>query len=212
MIDDDNWSCCGSGNDSWPKSPGFESRISGGRIFSSRVSFLCWLLFRYPFHPPGLPLQHVKDPGHSANSTGVRLQINIHAPYVCCFEWRHCKPVHRCMVFTELAPRWQQFHVAPAMQQPNSAVSTPLRLIKRKEKSIYKKVRCMIDDDNWLHRVGISMLINDGNWLHRWGITTLQTDHTGELHRYSLMMVTDHTGLVYQYDTLITQVSYIDIN
>ena len=24
---------------------------SGGRIFFSRVSFLCWLLFRYPFHP-----------------------------------------------------------------------------------------------------------------------------------------------------------------
>ena len=24
---------------------------SGGRIFFSRVNFLCWLLFRYPFHP-----------------------------------------------------------------------------------------------------------------------------------------------------------------
>ena len=24
---------------------------SGGRIFFSRVHFLCWLLFRYPFHP-----------------------------------------------------------------------------------------------------------------------------------------------------------------
>ena len=24
---------------------------SGGRIFVSRVNFLCWLLFRYPFHP-----------------------------------------------------------------------------------------------------------------------------------------------------------------
>ena len=26
-------------------------RRSGGRIFFSRVNFLCWLLFRYPFHP-----------------------------------------------------------------------------------------------------------------------------------------------------------------
>ena len=34
-----------------------------------------------------------------------------------------------CMVYTELAQRWQQFHMAPAMQQPNSAVSTPLRWI-----------------------------------------------------------------------------------
>ena len=24
---------------------------SGGRIFFSRVNFLCWLLFRYPVHP-----------------------------------------------------------------------------------------------------------------------------------------------------------------
>ena len=24
---------------------------NGGRIFISRVHFLCWLLFRYPFHP-----------------------------------------------------------------------------------------------------------------------------------------------------------------
>ena len=30
------------------------------------------------------------------------------------------------MVYTECAPRWQQFDVAPAMQQPNSIVSTPL--------------------------------------------------------------------------------------
>ena len=27
------------------------NRRSGGRIFFSRVDFLCWLLFRYPFHP-----------------------------------------------------------------------------------------------------------------------------------------------------------------
>ena len=25
--------------------------LSGGRIFFSRVNFLCWLLIRYPFHP-----------------------------------------------------------------------------------------------------------------------------------------------------------------
>ena len=36
-------------------------------------------------------------------------------------------------VYTELAPRPQQFHVAPAMQQPNSGVSTPLRWIKQKQ-------------------------------------------------------------------------------
>ena len=33
------------------------------------------------------------------------------------------------MVDTKLAPRRQQFHVVPAMQQPNSAVSISLRYI-----------------------------------------------------------------------------------
>ena len=36
------------------------------------------------------------------------------------------------MVCTELAPRRQQFHVAPVMQQPNSAASTSLRWILKK--------------------------------------------------------------------------------
>ena len=53
-------------------------------------------------------------------------------------KW-HCQLVHGWMVYTELAPRRQQFHVAPAMQQPKSAISTPLpriliiRAIKNKK-------------------------------------------------------------------------------
>ena len=37
--------------DSWLKGAGSNPCWSGGRIFFSRVNFLCWLLFRYPFHP-----------------------------------------------------------------------------------------------------------------------------------------------------------------
>ena len=33
------------------------------------------------------------------------------------------------MVYAELALRWQQFHIAPAMQQPDSTVRTPLQWI-----------------------------------------------------------------------------------
>ena len=33
------------------KVAGSNPRWNGGRIFFSRVDFLCWLLFRYPFHP-----------------------------------------------------------------------------------------------------------------------------------------------------------------
>ena len=36
------------------------------------------------------------------------------------------------MVYTEFAPRWQQFHLAPAMQQPKSAITTPLQWIFKK--------------------------------------------------------------------------------
>ena len=60
-----------------------------------------------------LPQQHVKDPGHSARSAGGRLQLNTHTPYVCGFAWGDM--VHGCIVYTEIAPRRQQFHVAPAM-------------------------------------------------------------------------------------------------
>ena len=37
--------------DSWSKVAGSNPCRSGGRIFFSRVNFLCRLLFRYPFHP-----------------------------------------------------------------------------------------------------------------------------------------------------------------
>ena len=37
--------------DSWLKVAGSNPCWNSGRIFFSRVDFLCWLLFRYPFHP-----------------------------------------------------------------------------------------------------------------------------------------------------------------
>ena len=46
-----------------------------------------------------LPQQHVKDPGHSANNAGGRLQQNTHAPYISGFAWSEM--VHGCMVYTE---------------------------------------------------------------------------------------------------------------
>ena len=68
---------------------------SGGRILFSRVNFLCWLLFRYPFRPR---VTAVKDPGHSAKSAGGWVQLNTHAPYIytCGFAWSDA--VHWCML------------------------------------------------------------------------------------------------------------------
>ena len=50
---------------------------SGGRIFFSRVNFVCWLLFGVR-STPVLPQWHVKGPGHSAKSAGGRLHLNTH--------------------------------------------------------------------------------------------------------------------------------------
>ena len=94
---------------------------SGGRIFFSRYFDIR--------STPVLPQKHLKDPGHSAKSTGGRLQLNTHTPYVCGFAL--CDMVHGCVVCTELAPRRLQFHVAPAMP--------PLRWIFKKKN--FKKTR-----------------------------------------------------------------------
>ena len=86
---------------------------SGGIIFFSRVDFLCWLLFRYPFHPRVTAVARKRSRSFCQKCTGGRLQLNTHTPYVCGFAWSDT--VHGCMVYTELAPRRLQFHVAPAM-------------------------------------------------------------------------------------------------
>ena len=53
---------------------------SGGKIFFSRVNFVCWLLIGVR-STPVLPQWHVKDPAHSAKrSAGGRLHLNTHTP------------------------------------------------------------------------------------------------------------------------------------
>ena len=62
---------------------------------------------------PGVTVVARKDPDHSARNAGGRLQLNTHTPYECGFA--SSDMVHGCMVYTEHAPRRQQFHVASAM-------------------------------------------------------------------------------------------------
>ena len=50
---------------------------SGGKMFFSRVNFVCSLLFGVRSIPV-LPPWHVKDPGHFARSAGDRLHLNTH--------------------------------------------------------------------------------------------------------------------------------------
>ena len=84
---------------------------SGGRIFFSRVDSLCWLLFRYPFHPRVTTVARKRSRSF-CQKCRWQVTLNTHTPYVCGFAWSDM--VHGCMVYTALAPRWQQFHVAPA--------------------------------------------------------------------------------------------------
>ena len=44
--------------------------------------------------------------------------------------------VHGCMVYTELAPRWLQFHVAPAMPALKYTTSVDIQ----QQKNRYKKL------------------------------------------------------------------------
>ena len=105
-----------------PQYPTVQLQLYNGsveRISFSRVNFLSWLLFRYPFHPR-VTAVHVKGQKYS----GGRLQLNTHAPYVCGFAWSDM--VHGCMVYTERAET-----VAVSCGTSHvSAVSTPLRILK----------------------------------------------------------------------------------
>jgi len=64
-----------------------------------------------------LTLNSVSLPCHSAKGAGGRLQLNAYAPHICDSEGSD--GVNWCMVVW--CTRNVQFHVAPAMQQPNSA-------------------------------------------------------------------------------------------
>ena len=96
--------------DSWLKGRGFESLQEWRENLFSRVNFLCWLLFQYPFHPRVTAVACKRSWSFCQK---CRWQLNTHTPYVCGFAWSDM--VHGCMVHTELVPRWLQFHVARAM-------------------------------------------------------------------------------------------------
>ena len=56
---------------------------SGGRIFFSRVDFLCWLLFRYPFHPRVTPVARKKSRSFCQKCRWqVTAKTRIHLTYV----------------------------------------------------------------------------------------------------------------------------------
>ena len=91
------------------KVPGSSPGRSGGRSFFSRVNFLCWLLFRYPFHPR-VPAVARKRPRSFCQKCRwqVTAKYTYTLPMWLWMKWQ-CKLVHGWMVYTQLAPRRQHF-------------------------------------------------------------------------------------------------------
>ena len=115
------------------------AHIFGGRIFFSKVNFLCLLIFRYPFHPRVTAV----DYGHSAHSAGGGLRLNTHAPeklrgFQCPFF--SSSPISTEMVYRPTAERY--FVVTWLVPREIAAVSahvpcTPIRWILNKMKIRY---------------------------------------------------------------------------
>ena len=114
--------------DSWSKGPRFKF-LQEQREKFLLLSHLSVLLFRYLFQ-----LRVTAVACKRSQSFFPKCRWQVAAKHRCTLpmwfwmKW-HWTLVHSCMVYTELALRRQQFHVAPAMQQPNSTVSTPLPLV-----------------------------------------------------------------------------------
>ena len=85
---------------------------SGGRIFFFRVNFVCQLLFCVRSIPV-LPQWHAKDPGHSAESAGGRLDLNTHTPLT--------QP-SRCGLTMPLS-RWEGSHAELVREHSATVVS-----------------------------------------------------------------------------------------
>ena len=97
---------------------------SGGRIFFSRVNFLCWLLFRYPFHPRVTAVAR-KRPRSFCQKR--RWQVTAKHAYTLrmwlCMKW------HSAWFYGVHRTRWDWLSLAADSCGTShaSAVSTPLQ-------------------------------------------------------------------------------------
>ena len=93
---------------------------SGGIIFFSRVNFLCWPLFRYPFHPRVTAVARKRSRSFCQRCRWQVTAKHVYT-YVCGFAWSDME--HGCMVYTERAG------MAAVGTNHVNAVRTPLRWI-----------------------------------------------------------------------------------
>ena len=82
---------------------------------------------------------HTHTQTHSHTYTHMHTLSNG-AFYVCGFAWSDME--HGCMVYTELAPRRQQFHVAPAMPALKYTTSVDIQKARYKKASHSCRITC----------------------------------------------------------------------
>ena len=113
---------------------------SGGRIFFSRVNFLCWLLFRYPFHPRVTTVARKRSWSFCQK---CRWQVTAKHAYTLsmwlCMKWHGAwlYGVHRICARTA-AVSCGTSHA--------STVSTPLRWILKIKKTRYKASQSLMQN------------------------------------------------------------------
>ena len=105
------------------KVAGLKPCRSGRRIFFSRVDFLCWLLFRYPFHP------HVTTVAHKRSwSFCQKCRWQVTAKHVCTLRmWLYMK-WHGAWLYGVRRTCTEMAAVSCGTSHVN-AVSTPLQWI-----------------------------------------------------------------------------------
>ena len=108
------------------KVPGSNPCWSGGRIFFSRVNFLCWLLLQYPFHPCVTAVARKRSRSFCQTCRWQVTAKHAYTLHKCGFPWSDM--VHGCMVYTERA----EMAAVSCGTSHASAVSTPLQWILKK--------------------------------------------------------------------------------
>ena len=99
---------------------------SGGRIFLSRVDFLCWLLFRYPFHHRVTAVAHKRSWSFCQK---CRWQVTAKHTYTLCM-WL-CMKWHGAWLYGVHRTCAEMAAVSCGTSHA-SAVSTPLQWILKK--------------------------------------------------------------------------------
>ena len=106
------------------KVAGSNSCRSGGKIFFSRVNFLCWLLFRYLCHPCVTAVAH-KRPW----SFCQKCRWQVTAKYTCTLHMWLCMKWHGVWLYSVHRTYWDGSSFM--WHQPCHTVSTPPRWISQ---------------------------------------------------------------------------------